>query len=545
MTSGAIDVHVEEVDVEMSDGVKLVADVIRAGTTPQPALLIRSPYGRAPTRAAYDVVGLARSGWVIVVQDTRGRGSSAGDGTPFVHERSDGSDTVAWCAQQPWCDGRVAMIGASYVGFTQWQAAASYPPALKAIGPTQACANIREDCFYEGGVFKSGFAASYATFMASTDGSTTPAALQRLTELARNPQHTMASSQVRDELCELYPPYRGWIDQTSSEAWADSDVSDRIKGMTVAGYHVLGWYDLFCESGLQMWRQLRENAGTEYARHSQRLIVGFWPHGLFASQTPNMDFGPGSDIVSGAHGEMVSWLRDAVEDKAVETGIRIFVMGSNEWRDLADWPPPVTEVELFLESGVKGAQSRHGDGSLTSTTSPGGDDQYRHDPSNPVPSVGGRLLGLWLPLPGPADQREVEDRVDVLVFQTPPLTSDVTVIGEVRVSVNFASEVGTTDLTAKLVDVYPDGRAMNIVDSIIRSQRVPDRAESITVTLGSTAQTFRSGHRICLEIASSSSPQYEVNSAASTQRLYYGGEAASRLTLPVAEGASALREKAP
>jgi putative CocE/NonD family hydrolase len=239
--------------------------------------------------------------------------------------------------------------------------------------------------------------------------------------------------------------------------------------MHVAGYHVAGWYDMSCESAIALWRDLRESATTAYARESQRLTIGYWPHGIYGTSVPEVDFGAEASLWgSGAGPRMTGWLRDAVDGKPVEGGVRAFVMGVNRWWDLDDWPPPSRPVEMYLGSGPRGARSSRGDGTLRGRPDAAGHDRYRHDPDDPVPTRGGRLLGLAAPAPGVYDQREVEARDDVLVYTTDSLDGDLTIAGTVEVRLTVASDAPTADLVAKLVDVHPDGRALNILDSIQR-----------------------------------------------------------------------------
>jgi putative CocE/NonD family hydrolase len=241
------------------------------------------------------------------------------------------------------------------------------------------------------------------------------------------------------------------------------------------------------------------------------------------------------------------WLRDAVDGKPVEGGARVFVLGRNAWEELADWPPPAAAVSLFPSSSA-GARSVRGDGALATAPGPAGVDRFLHDPADPVPTRGGRTLGPWLPVPGPSDQRPVEERGDVLVYTTPPLAEDVTIMGAVSGTALFETSGRSADVTMKLVDVHPDGRAINVLDSVVRSRFVPGRPQEVEVALGSVAQTFRRGHRIRLEVASSNFPRFDVNPSTGAaplevdryeparQTLHHGARTGTRLVLPVVAG---------
>lgn len=526
----------EDVRYRARDGVLLAADVCRADDgQPHPTLLIRTPYGRAGGRAGVDVFALVNAGWTVVSADTRGRNDSEGDSAPYVTEADDGADTLAWCLTQPWCDGRIAGTGASYLGFTQWQSASSGHPALKAIAPSQAPTGLREGWHYEGGAFLASHAAQWGSVMADQGRAATPEGRAQLQSLTRDPAAFMATAPSEHPLRELYEPYAHWIQEADTEYWARFEFSPRTQPIDVAGFHIAGWYDPFCEAGIDAWRQLREHGASAYARASQRLVIGHWPHGMGAQTIGEVDYLAGSDLGgSGVIADLYPWLRDAIDGKPVQGGVRVFVMGSNRWWDLPDWPPPADELELNL-----------GDGELSTALCDVGVTVFLHDPHNPVPTRGGRILGLWRPLPGPYDQREIERREDVLVYTSAPLPGPLTIAGSVRSHLTFSTSAVSADVTAKLVDVQPDGRAINLLDSIRRSAFIPGIPDTVTVELGSVAHTFLAGHCIRLEVASSNAPRFNPNPSTgaalhepgpmlrANQQLHHGGRSGSRLVLPV------------
>lgn len=536
----------ETTTVETRDGIRLATDVCRAESgPPRPVVLIRTPYLRAGSRQFLDLTGMVADGWSVVIQDTRGRGDSTGTGPLFAHEGRDGEDTLDWCVDQPWCDGRVVSIGSSYLGFAQWQMAASGHRALRAIAPMQAAGRTHNGFFYEGGAFKAGSMTQYAAVMAATDPSLSQADREWAAQSLRDPRALVATHPSVHPLRERYPTYNLWIDPDRVDYWDELNVSPTTAPMDVAGFHIAGWYDMFCDTTIALWRQLREQAGSEYARRSQRLTIGHWPHGVFLPSVAEVDYGFGSDLGSGAGGRMLPWLAAAINGEPVEDGVRAFVMGSNRWWDLPDWPPPSDAVELFLGSGEHGARSARGDGTLTSRPGPVGHDSFVHDPADPVPTRGGRVLGLARPLPGPSDQRDVEAREDVLVYSTEVLGADLTIAGPVRAVVTFATDAVTADVTVKLVDVHPDGRALNLLDTVQRQRFRPGVDADVELVLGTVAHTFLANHRIRIEVASSNAPHYDVNrsvdvrldqpaaAVSAQQTVRHGGRTSSRLILPV------------
>lgn len=532
----------EEVMVPMADGVALAAEVITVDDgVARPTLLIRTSYSRPASRAAEDPVGLARTGWSVVIQDVRGRFDSEGFFDPFRQERRDGADTIAWCARQPWSDGRVATWGASYLGGTQLLAAAERPPALRAIAPMVTSGWFDEGWTYEGGALQLGFVMPWALMMAMGDPRLSAADQARVLEVASDwdaaYRHPLAGHPAR----ALFGPFDEWMAADPSGAWKPVALAKRMARLQVPGFHVAGWYDIFCDSSLRTWKALSAGGAP------QRIVIGPWTHaGLFLESTPEVAFGPEANgIALDLRGEALRWMRRALDGDKVEGGIRVFVMGTNEWRDLPDWPAPATPTTLWLDSTI-GANSLRGDGVLRlDAPTDTGRDSFDYDPHNPVPTRGGRTLGPFLPQPGPVDQRAVEERDDVLVYTSESLKQPLTVIGPVTATIRFATTGRSADVTVKLVDVHPDGRALNVVDSVRRIGFTPGRARDVEVAIGATAMTFLRGHRLRVEVSSSNFPRLDRNPSTgepagdatelhgARQTVHLGGARPSGITLPV------------
>jgi putative CocE/NonD family hydrolase len=256
------------------------------------------------------------------------------------------------------------------------------------------------------------------------------------------------------------------------------------------------------------------------------LLVGPWSHSTqLAARVGNRTFGPSAQVLlDDIHQRWFDhWLKDVPNGVEQEKPVRLFMMGANQWRDFSDWPPPDARVsKLYLHSNGE-ANGAGGDGALTGEM-PGDEqpDRYSYDPTDPVPTVGGPLFPSPVDVPpGPFDQSSVERRPDVLCYTTPPLERDVTVAGPVSVELWIASTARDTDFTAKLVDVEPDGTAWNLCDGILRARyrdgfdRVtlldPGTPVRISVDLAGTANVFRQGHRIRLEVSSSNFPRFDRN----------------------------------
>lgn len=500
--------------VAMRDGVRLATDVVRVDDEqPRPVLLVRTPYSRPAVWQAHDPVGFVRRGWAVVLQDVRGRGQSEGVFRPFHQEIDDGHDTVQWCAEQPWSDGRVAMTGMSYNGATQWLAALGRPPALKAISPSVIGADFLAEFAYDGGAFHQGFMSAWALALAATGQD--PEAAGKAVELSRQWPALLAGDSGRKPISEVLPDYAEWVPRRT-DYWAPVNVAARMAELDLPVWRLAGWFDLFCEGTIAAYVDCVRTMSS-----SQRLIIGPWTHARMHEQaTPEVDFGLDAMGVALA-AEMEEFLRTGVNGTPGKGGVTVFVMGENTWRDLPCWPPPAQNEVLRLGPG----------GQLTASDVDPGAVTLRHDPADPVPTRGGRTLQGGLPMAGPVDQRPNEARDDVLVWTSEELTDDVTVVGTITAELEVDSTASTYDVIVKVCDVHADGRSLGIVDGV---RRVSGRAGQLTrvgVRVGSTAVTFLRGHRIRVTIASSDWPRLDVLDGAD-HVLRLGGSA---ITFPVIE----------
>lgn len=543
----------EDARVPMRDGVRLATDLVVPDDGERyPALVIRGPYSRASARAMQDPVALARMGWGVLIQDCRGRFDSEGDFEPFHSERADGADTIAWAAAQPWCDGRVATLGMSYLGFTQWQAALDRPPALGAMAPLIVGGDVREGWTYEGGALQLGLVAPWGLAIPMTTPGASPEVVSKGIDMAMDWDRFLRHPPARNPLGDLLPAFSRWLRHDDQEYWKPLSITRAYHRIDVPVFQVAGWYDLFAESSLANFTGMREQAPSEYARRSQRLVVGPWPHtSLYLNASAEFDFGPAANaLAENLPGKVVEWLGAALDGEDVEGGVRAYVMGpmgQGEWREYESWPPPSTPTTWYLSS-ERGANGLHGDGRLVGRPDEDArSDRYLYDPERPVPTRGGRILGPYLPSAGPVDQRPVEERDDVLVYTSDPLPRDVTIIGAVTADVTFATSGRSADVTVKLCDVYPDGRSYNILDSVKRSAFTPGHAKRITVEVGSVAKRFPAGHRIRVEVSSSNFPRLDRNPSTgaepweatvyepAVQTVRLGGQRPSSITLPVVD----------
>jgi uncharacterized protein len=556
--------------VPMRDGVRLATDVYRPTEGPTPTLLTRTPYNKDVVAGFSDDLDLfraLRAGYAVVAQDVRGRFASEGTFDAYHQEAADGADTIAWIAAQPWSDGVVGTFGKSYLGCTQWLLAPQQPPALRAMAPSMTPSDA-----YEGNTYQGGANVMHILRWAVALGA--DAARQRVArgervpaEWARDLDYNTALSHLplRDHPAyeELAPFWPRWISQpTDGPYWRSISPNAAYEKVTVPVLNIGGWYDIMLGPALENYRGVRHGGGSGLAARS-RLIIGPWSHLDLSGSFPDREFGPTASRQSiDLDGLQLRWFDRWV--KGIENGIEdedpvlIFVMGADTWRSEPDWPLPNTAyTDYFLHSDGS-ANTRRGDGTL-STTPPAVEprDGFVYDPHQPVPTVGGQVLMPGANSIGPRDQRAVEDRDDVLVYSTPPLAEPVEVTGPIRLRLFITSTAPDTDLTGKLVDVFPDGRAINLTDGIqrVRYRNSKQQAElitpgeiyEVTVDLWATANLFQPGHRIRLEVSSSNWPRFSRNSNTggtiadeppeayrpATNRVLHDADHPSRLVLPI------------
>jgi putative CocE/NonD family hydrolase len=538
--------HIDR-DVAMTtrDGVTLRADVYRPDSPGRfPVLLSRLPYDKSQRRRPGDIDVFVDHGYVVIMQDTRGRFASGGEEYyPLACEAQDGYDAVEWAAGLPYADGKVGTMGQSYLGATQYLLAPTRPPHLEASFPVSAPADFHQCWVYHsGGAFELGWQIPYAVLMArdtiARKGLTETLwpQLERLLAPAPTPWAPPLSDEAYRRLplitwADLLRPVAAYLTDylrqpEDGPAWWKLSVERQHAQIDVPMYHVTSWYDIFLHGGIANFCGLRARAMTDKARAAQKLLIGPWAH-LFPYTSPtstgtgDADFGPAALV--GLHEIQLRWFDHWL--KGMDTGIleeppvRIFVMGDNRWRDEREWPLARTRyTPYYFHSGGR-ANTARGDGILDPR--PPADepaDYFVYDPTDPVPTRGGNTLILAM---GVQDQRSVEARHDVLVYTSGTLCESLEVTGPVSVTLHAASTAPDTDFTAKLVDVQPDGRAFNVADGIVRARYrdaraspaplVPDAVTSFTIDLWATSYVFAPGHRLRVEISSSNFPRFDRN----------------------------------
>ncbi|PKB85801.1 MAG: hypothetical protein BZY86_00720 [SAR202 cluster bacterium MP-NPac-SRR3961935-G1] len=533
-----------DVTVTMRDGVTLYADIYRPeGDGSFPTILQRTPYDKTNALSAtmLDPIRSAKAGFAVVIQDTRGRFASEGEFYAFRDDIDDGYDTVEWAAAQAWSNGNVGMYGASYVGATQWLAAASRPPHLKAIAPTVTASNYHNGWTYQGGAFELGFNMSWTLLQLTLANFKNVSGVQDVPRERRG--QLMHAVDNMTEGFDFLPTkdfpeldsglakyYYDWLAHPDfDEYWQKLCIEDRHSEIEVPAMHTGGWYDIFLGGTIRNYLGMKESGANETARSGQRLVIGPWAHGARGSTMVGRHYfgimaDPAATDIDGMHLRWFDhWLNDGKNGITEEAPVRIFVMGDDVWREEQEWPlARAQESKYYLHSGGK-ANSTNGDGSL-GTDGPQAEppDVFLYNPADPVPTTGGALCcNPYYAANGAYDQNEVEERQDVLVYSTPPLERDVEVTGPVTVTLWASTSATDTDFTAKLVDVCENGCARNLTDGIIRARYrdsmsnptllEPGRAYCYEIDLWATSNVFKAGHRIRLEISSSNFPRFDRN----------------------------------
>jgi putative CocE/NonD family hydrolase len=479
----------------MRDATILRADVYRPEGT-VPTLLVRTPYGENTFRGVPTIPAVER-GFAVVLQHCRGRGNSDGEFRPWLDEGNDGYDTIAWITAQPWSNGDVVMSGLSYLAGCALQAAATRPPGLRAVVANMTPHDFYEALNYHGGAFALGSALYWGSLQGmlglmhgAAAGDDVGAGFGAILPLLADQTSAQRTLPLAD-LGASVPWFGDWVGHPTPDAYwqrmAETLRHDRIE---VPVMHMAGWFDIFLAGTLENRRRL-----------GGPLTVGPWAHGQATSSCGRLDFG----FFASAQGAQLEQreLDFLSSQGSTQGGVRIFVMGDNVWRDEPAWP---------LERALPTRFHLHPDGRLSAEEPAGtGPRTFTHDPFDPVPTLGGPLLLADGTLAGPQDQREIEARPDVLCYTSDVLDADLEVTGPLSVTVRASTSGVSTDWTAKLVDVWPDGRSMSVIDGIVRVAAEPGIPAEHVVDLVATSQVFKAGHRIRVQIASSNFPRFDRN----------------------------------
>ena len=533
----------------MRDGVKLVSDIyIPADTGRWPTILIRTPYVKTPQFRRYKLSAYLQNGYAVVLQDTRGRGDSEGEFGFYFTEGKDGFDTIEWIAKQSWSNGRVGTDGGSYLGTVQWLAAREQPPALACMISTAPSGRLFDEIPYLGGAWRGEWAVPWLAGVAGRVSQSDLAELVKWSDVYQHRPLRTADVRAGREL----PLYREFLEHpTLDDYWKRIQFGPRdFEKIKVPVMTVTGWYDGDQLGALFYWDGMEKRGGQEETRW---LTIGPWTHAMtyLGGEKKVGDIEASQESIIPIQANRISFFDWCLKKSKPEVGfprVRIFVTGANRWIQAQRYPLPEMQTRaLYLRSGGS-ANSIAGNGRLSwDTPREEPADTFSYDPRNPVPSK-----------PIARDHREVEARKDVLVYTTDTLTAPVEIVGRVFVTLVAASDATDTDFTAKLLDVYPDGRSVLLGPSEVGVKRAryrksyertelltPGKAEEYSIELFDIGHRFLAGHRIRVEISSSASPYITPNSntglpiatdttwRVARQTIYHDAARPSRILLPV------------
>ncbi|MCX7592886.1 MAG: CocE/NonD family hydrolase [Fischerella sp.] len=525
------------------DGVRLDADIYRPDADGEfPVLLMRQPYGRAiaSTVVYAHPSWYAAQGYIVVIQDVRGRGTSAGEFKLFAHEIADGEDAVNWAANLPGSNGSVGMYGFSYQGMTQLYAAAAKPPALKTICPAMIGYDLYADWAYEGGAFclqnNLAWAIQLATETARLRGD--KQAYQTLRAASRNLPLDSAIPTCPEILKNLAPDsfYHEWLEHLQPDAyWQQLSPKTHMKDVDLPMFHIGGWFDSYLRGTLNLYKDMAARSC-----YRQQLLVGPWAHLPWSPKVGEVDFGV--NAVSPVDRMQICWFDQFL--KGINTGLLeqmpvwMFEMGSNTWQGFPCFPE-YDHKSYFLSS--QGITSIRKDEGILTTICPeiGVDDVLVHDPWRPVPSLGGHAA---IPA-GVFERSHIDSRTDVLTYTSAPLDSDLHLVGDVIVAIVCSADKPSFDLSVVLSEVHPDGRVYNLTQGYLRCQ---DGTNRITrkIQLQATCARITKGNALRLSISAACFPAYAINPGNSspfgmdaeiiTLTVGCGGTSFSQVLLPVA-----------
>lgn len=559
----------KNVPAVMRDGVILRADVRRPDRDGRhPVLIFRTPYDKDEGDADNEktFAEAVRRGYVMVIQDVRGRYASDGGFVAYQNEGKDGYDTIEWAAQQPWSDGRVGTFGLSYPGAVQWLAAVENPPHLKAMVPAMCPSTMGPQCIYFGGVFESGWANwSYINMSPDTrvrknlpGPKTIPEAKAEWARLggADTIQGWLPSLQM-PYLKEVEPYHYTWLEHGPYDPWWEwGNFRTKYGNVKAAVLNISGWHDepYGSEGAITNFLGIVSSRRNDPDPRS-KLILGPWIHGVDATGQDvagERKLGPGARI--DYHSVVLDWLDHYVRglDNGVEKwpNVRAYVMGADTWETDASWPLRKTELQPFYLASTATPGHEAG-GIATHQALATGTSSFPSDPANPVKDTKDTNWGGF-------DLRDLSENPSVLAFETAPFVNDIAIVGNGRAEIRVSSDAPDFDLYLRLIDVAPDGTAYNLEGAgheVVRvslrdktqTPRLLKPGEIVTVNFDNliTGNLFKKGHRLRVYLIASWFPTYSRNLqtgksetvSSETQKavitIHHSAETPSCLWLPV------------
>ncbi len=487
------------------DGVRLDADIYRPDADGKfPVLLMRQPYGRAiaSTVVYAHPTWYAAHGYIVVIQDVRGRGTSEGEFKLFINEIADGEDAVNWAAKLPGSNGKVGMYGFSYQGMTQLYAAAGKPSALTTICPAMIGYDLYTDWAYEGGAFclqtNLAWAIQLATETARLQGDKT--AYQALFAASRN--LPLNNPEILNNLApESF--YHEWLAHPQPDAyWEQLSPKSHLQAVDLPMFHIGGWFDTYLRGTLHLYQDMAARSTKP-----QHLLVGPWAHLPWNRKVGDIDFG--TKAASPVDRMQIRWFDQFL--KGIDTGLLqeapvcLFEMGSNFWRSFPNLPIQNQKSYFLSTTGI--ASIREDSGTLSTEISTlSTTDVLVHDPWRPVPAVGGHAA---IPA-GVFERLHIDCRSDVLTYTSEALIEDLHLAGNVTLEIWSSADQPSYDLCAVLSEIYPDGRVFNLTQGYVHC---PDGVNNVSrkVQLQATCIRIAKGNALRLSLSAACFPAYAMN----------------------------------
>jgi uncharacterized protein len=522
------EIRVENVRMPMRDGVKLSTDFYfpQGAGEKLPAILMRTPYDKKTQQDPARM--FAGQGYVVAVQDQRGKYESEGRFKVSANDTPDGFDALRWMAAQPWSTGKIGTYGCSNLGEIQVQLAKLRSPDQTAMIPLAAGGAYSYAGLMTSGVMELAMAAGWFRTHGDKEHPVTSPPRIDLDKW----WWTLPAIDLLKVAGMPSTDWEGFVSHEPGDPWWDQfGYVDSRHRFDVPALQVCSWYDSVVKETLDLFNLLRTNAESARARDNQFVIISPTTHCKSEAATEHTivgkrDLGDARFDYWGTYVRWFDhWLKGTDNGVTRMAKVQIYVMGENRWRAANEWPVTGTRFTKYYLHSKGHANSRTGDGRLSPNAPNGAEtpDRYRYDPGNPVPSTGGAICCTGSPdMPdGPVDQSKVEERPDILVYTTEPLRDGIEVTGPLELRLFVSSSARDTDFTAKLVDVFPDGTAYNLQEGIIRGRYREGFANKLwmergkvyplTIDLQATSNYFAPGHRIRLEVSSSNFPRFIRN----------------------------------
>lgn len=540
------------VRVPMRDGTTLATDIYfpEGGqhSGPYPTVFRRTPYGRRDGAELF-TKPFTDAGYVMVLQDVRGRHDSDGQWYPYFNEGEDGHDSIEWIASQPWSDGNVGMAGGSYGGWVQWAAAREKPAALKAMASMVCCAQFTGEWPWINGILYPGAIAwnyfysdrtnqEFSSLETFAGGKPTPFP-------GWNQRHSPLSDyhQGFGRHCQAA---QDWLNNpVPSEYWQQGEIKDQdFKKIDIPTLHITGWWDGCQRSSHWLYEKMRQHSP---AADKQKLIVGPWNHNVYAPVQSHDGFDFGDAAARSTVADHIRWFDHWLkgQDIALGQSAEVFTTGQNRWDDFSEFPPRQAEDQRWYLASNQSLSLQ--------SESAAGNASYVHDPDNPVVTQ-----NLEAPTDHPfLQRREINQRDDVLLFESSKLETDIAFAGRPTISLSASSSAQDTDWYAQIVDIAPCGSQLLVGNALLRARfrdgldnealLTPDQVYRFDFDFTPRSHQFKTGHKIGVAIASAGAPLWAVNgngggdivndaeTVIATNTVYFGGETASWITLPLVE----------